>query len=74
MKRLRITLGAFIIAVCSFGLIGCDGNDEPDGANCGKDLAECVRSCTGFDQSCISTCLNNFDDCRDDCHDQGGGD
>ena len=78
MKKFRITLGAFIIAVCSFGLIGCNGDDDPDRAlcqaDCGRDLAACVRSCTGIDQSCVQNCLQNYDICTDDCHDQGGAD
>ena len=65
-------------AVFSFALVGCDGDDNKKDdnlcrADCGLDLAMCVRACGPSDRTCVNQCLDNFDTCRDNCHDQGGG-
>lgn len=78
MKRRRLLTGVFMATLLAFGLLGCDGGDnKPDEnlcrADCGRDLAACVKACGPNDQTCINQCLDTFDLCVDDCHDQGGG-
>jgi len=77
MKRPQAIIH-LLTAAALLGMLGCDGGDnKPDDnlcrADCGKDLAACVRACGPSDHTCITQCLDAFDMCRDDCHDQGGG-
>jgi hypothetical protein len=78
MRRRFLIHTVLLTVLYSLTLLGCGGNDNnPDKnlcrADCGRDLAACVRTCGGNDQTCVPQCLDTFDMCTNDCHDQGGG-